>query len=90
LAVTENCFWSCQFRHAPQLPYGHDISPCDFFLFGDRKAKLKDEELESMEEVQDGVKELQALDQEAESSNTHSGETTSKDNYPHISFTSEE
>jgi hypothetical protein len=57
LAVTENCFQSCQCRQAPQSLYGSDISPCDFFLFGDLKAKLKSEELESMEELQDRVTE---------------------------------
>jgi histone-lysine N-methyltransferase SETMAR len=50
-AVTENCFSSWQFRHAPQPAYSPDISPCDFFRFGDLKSTLKDEKLKSMEEL---------------------------------------
>jgi hypothetical protein len=57
-AVIENCFQSCQFRHALQLPYGPDISLSGFFLFGDLKPKLKAEELGSMGELHDVVKEL--------------------------------
>jgi hypothetical protein len=49
-------FQSCQFRDAPQPPYSPDISPCDFFLFDDLKTKPKGEELESMEKLQDSVK----------------------------------
>jgi hypothetical protein len=57
-AATGKCLQSCQFRHAPQPPESRDISPCDFFLFGDLKMKLKGEELESTEELQNRVKEL--------------------------------
>jgi hypothetical protein len=57
-ALTENCFPNSQFRHAPQLPYSPDISPCDFLLFGDLETKRKGVELESMEKLQDRVKEL--------------------------------
>jgi hypothetical protein len=39
-----------------QLPYTHDISPRDFFLFGDLKTELKGEEFETMEELQEQVK----------------------------------
>jgi hypothetical protein len=56
LAGTEKCFQSCQFRDAPQPPYSSDINPCDFFLFDDLKTKLKGEESESMEKLQDSVK----------------------------------
>jgi hypothetical protein len=58
--VTEKCFQSCQFRHAPQPPDSLDISPCDFFPFGDPKTKLKGEELEGMGELHDRVQELLA------------------------------
>jgi hypothetical protein len=51
-AATDNCFESCQFRHAPQHPYNPDISLYDFFLFGELKTKLKDEEFETMEQLQ--------------------------------------
>jgi hypothetical protein len=54
-AVTEKCIESCQFRHAPQPPYSPDINSCDFFLFGDLKTKLKDEEFNTMEELQGEV-----------------------------------
>jgi hypothetical protein len=30
-AVIESYFQSCQFRHAPQSPYSHAITPCGFF-----------------------------------------------------------
>jgi hypothetical protein len=53
-AVSENYFQSCQFRHAPS---SNEIRTCDFLLFGDLKTKLKDEELENMEELRDRVKE---------------------------------
>jgi hypothetical protein len=57
-ARTENCFEGCRFRHASQPPYSPDISPCDFFLFGDLKTKLTDEEFEPVEELQETVEEL--------------------------------
>jgi hypothetical protein len=56
-AKTENCFDGCRFRHAPQPPYSPDISPCDFFLFGDLKTKLKGEEFETFEELQERIEE---------------------------------
>jgi hypothetical protein len=43
-AGSEQCFVDSQFRHAPQPPYSPDISPCDFFLFGDLKTKLRGQE----------------------------------------------
>jgi hypothetical protein len=55
LIVTENCFQSCQFRHAPQPPDNPDLSLCDSFLFDDLKTRLKGEELESPEQLQDKV-----------------------------------
>jgi hypothetical protein len=57
-ARTENCFESCGFRHVPQPHYSPDISPCDFFLFGDLKMSLKGEEFETLEELQERVEEL--------------------------------
>jgi hypothetical protein len=57
-ARTENYFEGCRFRHAPQSPYSPDISPCDFFLFGDLKMKLKGEEFEMFEDLQQKVEEL--------------------------------
>jgi hypothetical protein len=60
-ARRENCFEACGFRHAPQPPSSPDISPCDFFLFGDLKMKLKGEEFEILEELQERVEELLGL-----------------------------
>jgi hypothetical protein len=42
----------------PPTPDSLDMSPSDFFLFGDLKTKLKSEELKSMEELQDRTDEL--------------------------------
>ena len=56
--ATEAFFERCRFRHAPQPPYSPDISPCDFFLFGDLKAKLRGEEFETLEQLQERVEEL--------------------------------
>jgi hypothetical protein len=42
----------------PQPPYSAEISPCNLFLFGDLKGKLKGEEFYTMEELQAKVKEL--------------------------------
>jgi hypothetical protein len=42
----------------PQRPDSPDISRFDFFLFGDLKAKLKGEELETMSELQGQAEEL--------------------------------
>jgi hypothetical protein len=56
-AVTENCFHSYQFHYAPQSPYSTNITPCDFFLFGDLKTKLNGEELEIMDQLQGRVEE---------------------------------
>jgi transposase len=60
---SENCFEAWGFRHAPQPPYSSDISPCDFFLFGDLKLKmkLKGEEFETLEELQERIEELLGL-----------------------------
>jgi hypothetical protein len=62
-ARCENCFEACGFRHAPQPPYSPDISPYDFFLFGDlkMKMKLKGEEFETLEELQEQVEKLLCL-----------------------------
>jgi hypothetical protein len=62
-ALSENCFEACGFRHASQPPSSPDISPYDFFLFGDlkRKMKLKGEEFETLEELQERVEELLSL-----------------------------
>jgi hypothetical protein len=102
LAATENYFQGCQFRHAPQSPDSPDISPYDFFLFGDLKMKLKYEELERMDEMQDRVKEsLGRITSETMwradghwigklNQVMHTGGSTAKVNYPDISFTSEE
>jgi hypothetical protein len=60
-ARSENCFEACRFGHAPQPPYSPDISLCDFFLFGDLKMKLKGEEFETLEELQERVGELFGL-----------------------------
>jgi hypothetical protein len=60
-ARSENCFEACGFRHAPQPPYSPDISPCDFFLFGDLKMKFKGEEFETLEALQERVEELLGL-----------------------------
>jgi hypothetical protein len=57
-AGSEQCFVDSQFRHAPQPPHSPDISPCDFFLFGDLKTKLCGEELESIDSLQRRVEEL--------------------------------
>jgi hypothetical protein len=38
--------------------YRPDIRPCDFFLFGDLKRKLKDEEFGTIEEPQARVEEF--------------------------------
>jgi hypothetical protein len=51
-AVTESCFESCQFRHAPQPTYSPDIRTCDRFLFGDLEKNLKGEEFDTMEELE--------------------------------------
>jgi hypothetical protein len=59
-AASESCFQRSRFRHAPQPPYSPDISPCDFFLFEDLKTKLKGQEFETMEELQQRVEELLA------------------------------
>jgi hypothetical protein len=60
-ARSENCFDVCGFRHAPQPLYIPDISPCDFFLFGDLTMKLKGEEFETLEALQERVEELLGL-----------------------------
>jgi hypothetical protein len=60
-ARSENCFEACGFRHAPQLPYSPDISSRDFFLFEDLKMKLKGEEFEALEKLQERVAELLGL-----------------------------
>jgi hypothetical protein len=62
-ARSENCFEACGFHHAPQPHYSRDISPYDFFLFGDlkMKMKLKGEEFETLEEFQERVEELFGL-----------------------------
>jgi hypothetical protein len=60
-ARSENCFEACGFRHAPQSPYSPDISACDFFLFGDLTTKLKSEEFETLEELQERVEEFLGL-----------------------------
>jgi hypothetical protein len=60
-ARDENCFEACGFRHAPQPSYSPDISPCDFFRFGDLKMKLKGDESETLEELQERVEELLCL-----------------------------
>jgi hypothetical protein len=36
---------------APYLLYSPDISPCDFWMFGDLKEKLKDRDLQGAEEI---------------------------------------
>jgi hypothetical protein len=54
-AASESCFQRSRFRHAPQPPYSPDISPCDFFLFGDLKTRLTGQEFERMEELQQRV-----------------------------------
>jgi hypothetical protein len=58
--MPENRFHSCQFCHAPQPLYSADISPCDFFLFDDRKPKPRYEEFELMDELQGRFEELLA------------------------------
>jgi hypothetical protein len=62
-ARCENCFGACGFRHAPQPLYSPDISPCDFFLFGDLKMKMKltGGEFETLEKLQERVEELLGL-----------------------------
>jgi hypothetical protein len=55
---TENCFHSCEFPHRPQPSYHPDINPCDIFLFGDLKAELRGEQLDTMEELQRRVEEV--------------------------------
>jgi hypothetical protein len=57
-AASESCFQRARFRHAPQPPYSHDISPCDFFLFGDLTTKLRGQEFETMEDLQGQVEKL--------------------------------
>jgi hypothetical protein len=56
-AEIEKRFQWCHFRHVLQPLYNSGISPWDFFLFGDLKPKLKDEEFETMEELQWKVQE---------------------------------
>jgi hypothetical protein len=56
-AATESFFEGCRFRHIPQPSYSPDISPCDFFRFGDLKAKLRGEEFETWEQLQEIVNE---------------------------------
>jgi hypothetical protein len=41
--------------------YSRDISPCDVFLFSDLKTKLKGEDFEMMEEMQEQAEELLGL-----------------------------
>jgi hypothetical protein len=36
---------------APHPPDSPDISPCDFWMFGDFKGKLKDRHLQGLEEI---------------------------------------
>jgi hypothetical protein len=60
-AWCENCFEACGFRYAPQPPSSPDISPCDFFLFGDLKMKLKGEKFATLEELLERVEELLGL-----------------------------
>jgi hypothetical protein len=55
--MTENCLHNYKFHRSPQSPYNTDISPCDFFLFGDLKPKLKAKEFEILEELQGKVEE---------------------------------
>jgi hypothetical protein len=50
--MTQNCLQSCVFHHTPRHPYSSDISPCDFFLFGDLQTKLKDKDFKTMEALQ--------------------------------------
>jgi hypothetical protein len=47
-----------QFPHALQPPYNPDMSPCNFFLSGDLKTKLRGEEVESVDALQTRVEEL--------------------------------
>jgi hypothetical protein len=56
--ASQSCFQRARFRHAPQSPCTPDIRPCDFFLFGDLKTKLKGQEFETMEDLQGWVDEL--------------------------------
>jgi hypothetical protein len=56
--VSESFFERCQFRHAPQLSYSHDVGPCDFFLFGHLEAKLGGEAFETLEQLQERVEEI--------------------------------
>jgi hypothetical protein len=55
-AATQSLFEGCRFHHAPQPLDSHDISPCDFFLFGDLKAKLRGEGFGTLEQLQERVK----------------------------------
>jgi hypothetical protein len=55
--MTENHLQRCQFGLGPQLPYTPDISSYDFFLFDDLKPKLKGEEFQTTEELQESLKE---------------------------------
>jgi hypothetical protein len=57
-AGSEQCFVDSSFRHAPHPPYSPDISPCDFFRFGDLKTKLRGDEFESVEALQTRVEDL--------------------------------
>jgi hypothetical protein len=56
-ATTESFFDGFRFRHAPQPLYSADVSLCDFFLFGDLKAKLRGEEFQTLEQLQEAVEE---------------------------------
>jgi hypothetical protein len=41
--------------HPPYLPY---LSPCDFWLFGMLKQKMKDREFSGVEEIMNAVQEI--------------------------------
>ena len=45
-------------KKAPHPPYSPDIAPCDFFLFGYIKDKLKGESFESVDSLLERVKEI--------------------------------
>jgi hypothetical protein len=41
--------------HVPHPPYSPDLNPCDFWLFGKLKQKIKDRVFQAVEEIMTAV-----------------------------------
>jgi transposase len=46
------------FIRTPNPPYSPDLSPCDFWLFGMAKEKMKDREFHAVQEIRRGLTEI--------------------------------